>query len=216
MHKIIVLLLLFISIPVYGQSSVSLSYGLGRLADGDKKKDDVEPDGNVYKLVLAERGHILEIGGMIRYAEFSDKFNFAGKEAKLVNRNLSYGSHLGIWVLPFFQIHGGFARHIIHEHVKGNFTVLEDTQIYFQYDVKNRDTYGLYGGVDFSLISTKYIQIFASYDYYHLAGLDSNIQEVMGGIRFYFGEAGRKRDKGDKAAFGDFFSRLFDALFFKK
>lgn len=211
--KHLLIFFIFCTSLAHAGESLALLYGYGSLADGDKQSENVEPTGPAYKLLLGVRGNkIFELSFLLRYADLSDKTTFQGVDADLSHKQVSYGLQLGAWVFPWLQPHVGYARHVYEEDMTGQFSIPQHQQINITYNLKAKTTSGLYGGVDFGIISSKYVQLFANYDYYHFNGENDHTWEVMAGIRFFLGGSTPKNTKSSDPFSGSFFNSIFNSL----
>lgn len=205
-------MLLSTPLIVLGQTSFALQYGRSQLNDGEKRAENLEPSGNTYKLILSERFSKAEVSAMFRYAALSDDFKFEGTEGEFKQTQGSFGLHVGYWIFPWLQPHIGFARHGISEKIKGKFSASQESDIEDKYAVEGKTAQGLYSGVDFSLFSSKSMQLFLNYNYYHFNNIAAHDWEICAGLRIYFGSSGKKRDAKDDGVFTKMFKDMLEFM----
>lgn len=181
----------------------SFLYGQG----SNKNEFDYTPTGPAYKIMFGARMTNFDINLQLRYVKMSDDITYAGTDGNIKNRNVAAGIHFGYWVFSFLNLHVGYAKHMINQDLSGSYTTKQVTELNTKYGIEEKDTGGLYTGVDLVLLQSNSFQFFVNGDYYRLNQMEAHDWEVLGGFRFYF----------DATSSGEsLFTKIFQKIFSPK
>lgn len=212
--RILILIFLLMSTSSFAargkkeNTSWSFLFGQGEYVEGRKKTNDIAPDGAVYKLIYGSRKNYWEFGASFRYAHLSDEIKIGAKDGELSHNDMAVGLQAGFWAFSWLQLHVGYAKHYSYEDLSGDFTDQEKETFKETYNVSNKNTAGLYTGVDLVLLQSNSVQFFLNYDYYHINSQKAREWEAMAGLRFYVTPS-----KSESKT--NWFKKMFDSMFSK-
>jgi hypothetical protein len=195
-------------------NATGLLVGYSHFVEPEKDQDNLVPSGASYKLSFTRRASFLESGLILRHTRLDKEISYGGDQATIEHRNWSAGLQVGFWIVPWFNLHGGYASHLMDQYVEGShLTYTEIQSAKDDFNLRTGTNSGSYWGADLAILSVGDLQIFANYDFYRMHTPQSYEWEIMFGFRFYT-DLPQEEKKRQQNLGADFVSAILKAILY--